>query len=132
MQRPWERENVTFWGLKKVFVSGMWRVEQSGDEPGWEERGQGPCVPAETWSFILRTRRTWWRFKDTEGWLFIRNALTAVKREDLKRRLWQMGMCERNLVRRIPCRHLLGLKLGFDKKHLVKQEKVDQENNSHF
>ena len=38
----WERENVTFWGLKKVFVSGMWRVEQSGDEPGWEERGQGP------------------------------------------------------------------------------------------
>ena len=45
---------------------------------------------------------------------------------------WQMGMCERNLVRRIPCRHLLGLKPGFDKKYLLKKEKVGQENNSHF
>lgn len=43
-----------------------------------------------------------------------------------------MGMCERNLVRRIPCRHLLGLKPGFDKKYLLKKEKVGQENNSHF
>lgn len=56
-----ERE-YDFLGLKKVFVSGMWRVEQSGDEPGWEERGQGPCEPVETSSFIPRTRRTWWRF----------------------------------------------------------------------
>ena len=58
--------------------------------------------------------------------------MTAVKREDLKRRPWQMGMCERNLVIRIPCRHLLGLKPGFDKKYLLKKEKVGQENNSHF
>ena len=35
-----------------------------------------------------------------------------------------MGMCERNLVRRIPCRHLLGLKPGFDKKYLLKKEKL--------
>ena len=50
--------------------------------------------------------------------------MTAVKRENLKRRPWPIGMCEKNLVRRIPCRHLLGLKPGFDKNIFKKKKRL--------